>query len=130
MELAKAAGAKRVVPLQVSAPFHCPLMAPAQARLKPDLDATTFADLQMPLVNNWQARKVRTGAEAREGLYHQVPSPVRWMESMQLLASNGVERWFEVGAGAVLSGLLRTIVPGAKCVSFGEAKDLEKLKAV
>jgi [acyl-carrier-protein] S-malonyltransferase len=128
MELAKAAGSKRVVPLPVSAPFHCPLMAPAQQRLQPDLDATAFRDLSMPLVNNWQAREVRTGAEAREGLYHQVPNPVRWMQSMQLLAEKGVDRWFEAGAGSVLSGLLRTIVSGAKCVSFGEAKDLEKLK--
>ena len=128
MELAKAAGARRVVPLPVSAPFHCPLMAPAQERLKPDLDATTFHDLRVPLINNWQAREVRTGAEAREGLYHQVPSPVRWMQSMQVLAASGVDRWFEAGAGAVLSGLLRTIVDGAKCISFGEAKDLDKLK--
>lgn len=130
MELAKAAGARRVVPLQVSAPFHCPLMAPAQQRLKPDLDTTTFHDLRFPLINNWQAREVHTGAEAREGLYYQVPNPVRWMQSMQVLAGNGVDRWFEVGAGAVLSGLLRAIVDGAKCVSFGEAKDLDKLKQV
>jgi [acyl-carrier-protein] S-malonyltransferase len=128
MELAKAAGAKRVVALPVSAPFHCPLMSPAQARLKPDLDATAFKDLHVPLINNWQAREIRTGAEAREGLYHQVPNPVRWMQSMQLLAENGVDRWFEVGAGAVLSGLLRTIVTGAKGISFGEAKDAEKLQ--
>jgi [acyl-carrier-protein] S-malonyltransferase len=130
MELAKAAGARRVVPLPVSAPFHCPLMAPAQQRLKPDLDITTFHDLRVPLINNWQAREVRSGAEAREGLYYQVPNPVRWMQSMQALAANGVDRWFEVGAGAVLSGLLRTIVEGAKCASFGEAKDLDKLKQV
>lgn len=130
MELAKAAGAKRAVALAVSAPFHCPLMAPAQARLQADLDATEFRDLRAPLVNNWQAREVRTGAEAREGLFHQVPNPVRWKESMELLAANGVERWFEAGAGAVLAGLLRTIVSGAKCVSFGEAKDMEKLAAL
>jgi [acyl-carrier-protein] S-malonyltransferase len=127
MELAKAAGAKRVVPLPVSAPFHCPLMAPAQQRLKADLDSTFFRDLRMPLVNNWQAREICTAAEARDGLYRQVPNPVRWMESMQLLAANGVDRWFELGAGAVLSGLLRTIVPGAKCTPFGEAADVEKL---
>jgi len=127
MELAKAAGAKRVVPLPVSAPFHCPLMQPAQLRLKADLDTVEFRDLQMPLVNNWQAAEVRIGAEAREGLYQQVPNPVRWVESMGKLAGLGCDRWFEVGAGAVLSGLLRTIVTGAKCVSFGEAKDIEKL---
>jgi [acyl-carrier-protein] S-malonyltransferase len=82
----------------------------------------------MPLINNWQAAEVRTGREAREGLYQQVPNPVRWVESMELLASSGVDRWFEVGAGSVLSGLLRNIVPGSKCVSFGEAKDMEKLR--
>ena len=127
MEIAKAAGAKRAVRLPVSAPFHCPLMRPAQERLKADLDACAFGDLRMPLVNNWQATLVRTGAEAREGLYQQVPNPVRWMQSMQVLAEQGVERWFEVGAGAVLTGLLRTNVAGAKCTPFGEAKDIECL---
>ncbi len=127
MELAKVAGAKRVVPLPVSAPFHCPLMQPAQQRLRGDLDAVEFRELQMPLINNWQAAEVRTGGEAREGLYQQVPNPVRWVESMEKLAGLGVDRWFEVGAGAVLSGLLRTIVPGAKGISFGEAKDIEKI---
>ena len=130
MELAKAAGAKRVVPLPVSAPFHCSLMAPAQERLKADLDAVTFADLRMPLINNWRAAEIRTGAEAREGRYQQVPNSVRWVESMQKLASLGVDRWFEVGAGSVLAGLLRTIVTGAKATSFGEAKDIEKLAEV
>jgi [acyl-carrier-protein] S-malonyltransferase len=127
MELAKAAGAKRAVALAVSAPFHCPLMAPAQARLKADLDATAFRDLKAPLVNNWQGRVVRSGNEAREGLYEQVPNPVRWTDSMQVLAAEGVHRWFEVGAGAVLSGLLRTILPGTKCIPFGEAADYDKL---
>jgi len=121
MTLAKAAGAKRAVALPVSAPFHCPLMKPAQERLKVDLDAATFSDLSVPLINNWQAREIRTGAEAREGLYRQVPNPVRWTESMQALAAAGVDRWFEVGAGSVLSGLLRTILPGTKATQFGDA---------
>ncbi len=127
IELAKAASAKRAVLLPVSAPFHCPLMKPAQERLLPDLEATRFADLRIPLINNWQAREIRTGDKAREGLYQQVPNPVRWTETIGYLAANGVERWFEAGAGAVLSGLLRSIVAGAKCTSFGEAKDIEKL---
>ena len=120
MELAKAAGARRAVALPVSAPFHCPLMKPAQERLKADLDAATFSDLAVPIVNNWQAKIVRSGAEAREGLYQQVPNPVRWTESMQALAAAGVERWFEVGAGSVLSNLLRSIVSGAKCTPYGD----------
>jgi [acyl-carrier-protein] S-malonyltransferase len=130
MELAKAAGAKRAVLLPVSAPFHCPLMKPAQERLLPELKATHFSDLRIPLINNWQAREIRTGDEAREGLYQQVPNPVRWTDTIRYLAANGVERWFETGAGAVLSGLVRTIVPGAKCTAFGEARDVEKLDSL
>lgn len=129
MALARAAGAKRVVMLQVSAPFHCKLMKPAQERLKPELDATKFHDLAVPVMNNWQARVVRKAEDAREGLYQQIPNPVRWSFSMQLLADRGVERWFEVGAGAVLTGLLRNILPGAKATPLGEAKDFEVLHA-
>ena len=129
MELAKAAGAKRAIALPVSAPFHCPLMQPAQERMRAELDATDFADLSVPLVNNWAAAEIRLGIEAREGLYNQIPNPVRWAESVGVLASAGIGRWFEVGAGAVLSGLLRAILPGSQCQAIGEAKDIEKLRA-
>jgi [acyl-carrier-protein] S-malonyltransferase len=129
MELAKAAGARRAVLLPVSAPFHCPLMKPAQERLKPDLDASPFRDLSMPLVNNWQAREIRTGAEAREGLFQQVPNPVRWSDSVALLASRGVTQFIEVGAGSVLTGLLRSIDPALTSAKFGEAADWDKLVA-
>ncbi len=127
--LAKAAGARRAVLLPVSAPFHCPLMLPAQQRLRADLDATPFADLSAPLVNNWQAREIRTGAEAREGLYQQVPNPVRWVETIRYLASQGSTRFIEVGAGSVLSGLLRSIDPELAGFKFGEPADLETLPA-
>jgi len=127
MELAKAAGARRAVPLQVSAPFHCALMAPAQQRLAADLNATAFSELVCPLVNNWQAREVRTGAEARHGLYEQVPNPVRWAESIRYLAAQGVQRFVEVGAGGVLTGLLRSIDPNLPGLRFGEPADLAKL---
>lgn len=130
MELAKAAGAKRAVALPVSAPFHCPLMQPAQERLRADLDAAPFADPAIPLVNNWQARVIRTGAEAREGLYQQVPNPVRWAESMRLLIGEGVTQWAEVGAGGVLTGLLRNIDAGQSCSRFGEASDTLSFPAV
>jgi [acyl-carrier-protein] S-malonyltransferase len=129
MQLAKTAGAKRTVPLPVSAPFHCPLMKPAQDRMKADLDAAPFADLAIPLINNWQAREIRLAAEAREGLYQQIPNPVRWASSIQLLAERGVAKWFEVGAGMVLGGLLKAIVPGAKAIPAGEASDIEGLRA-
>ena len=80
-------------------------MKPAQEKLKVDLDATSFEDLRCPLVNNWQAREIRTGAEARQGLYEQVPNPVRWVDTIRYLVSQGVERFIEVGAGGVLTGL-------------------------
>lgn len=122
VELAKAAGARRAVLLPVSAPFHCSLMKPAQEQLAGDLNATEFRDLAVPLVNNWQANLIRTGAEAREGLYQQVPNPVRWTESIHKLASEGVTRFIEVGAGKVLTGLLRNINPDLQ-----GSNDLEKL---
>ena len=127
VELAKSAGARRAVLLPVSAPFHCPLLKSAQDRLKPDLDATEFRDLTVPLINNWQACEVRTGVEAREGLFQQIPNPVRWSESIALLASRGVKRFIEVGAGAVLTGLLKNIDPALTGLKFGEASDWDKL---
>ena len=127
VELAKAAGARRAMLLPVSAPFHCPLMRPAQERLRADLDATEFQDLAIPLINNWQARVVRTAAEAREGLYQQIPNPVRWLESMRYLAGQGITRAIEVGAGSVLTGLLRGVEPPITGQKFGDPADLEKL---
>jgi len=127
-ELAKAAGAKRAVLLPVSAPFHCALMTPAQDRLKEDLDSTEFLNLSCPLVNNWQAKEIRTGAEAREGLFHQVPSPVRWMDSIRYLVAQGATRFIEVGAGAVLTGLLRNTDSTLQGVKFGEPADLDKVR--
>jgi [acyl-carrier-protein] S-malonyltransferase len=127
MELAKAAGAKRAVSLQVSAPFHCPLMKPAQDAMRAELEAVEFADLKTPLVNNWQAREIRTGAEAREGLFQQIPNSVLWTQTIRHLASLGVTSCIEVGPGAVLTGLLRNIDTNLKGAKFGEAQDLEKL---
>lgn len=127
-ELAKAAGAKRTVILPVSAPFHCALMEPAQAKLKVDLDSTEFADLETPLVNNWQAEVIHTGAEAREGLFHQVPGSVLWLNTMRKLIDAGVERYVEVGAGAVLCGLLKNIDSTRRTAKFGDPADLDKVR--
>ena len=129
MELAKAAGAKRCVPLPVSAPFHCPLMKPAQVMLKPDLDATTFHRLNVPLVNNWQARVIQNGEDAREGLYEQVPNSVRWVETVQLLASQGVTHTLEVGAGKVLCGLVKQIDSTLVPLNFGLPADWVQIEA-
>jgi len=129
MELARAAGAKRVVLLPVSAPFHCPLMRPAQQRLTADLNQVEFRDLRYPLINNWQAKRVVSGEEARQGLVEQVVRPVRWTQSVRQLVSLGVERFLEVGPGSVLCGLLRSIVPEKPCWRFGEADQLEEIRA-
>ena len=124
MELAKAAGAKRAIPLPVSAPFHCSLMEPAQRQMRVHLDQATFHDLQVPLVNNWQAREITSAEDAREGLYQQIPNPVRWEESVRYLAAHGVTRAIEVGPGAVLMGLMRNITPDITTLRAGEAEDI------
>jgi len=129
MELAKAAGARKAILLPVSAPFHCALMKPAQERLAGDLATIHFRDLAVPLVNNWRAELVQTAEAAREGLYHQVPNPVRWTDVIQKLASLGVGRFVEVGAGNVLTGLLRNIDGTLEGSKFGEAGDMDKVYA-
>ena len=129
-ELAKAAGAKRAVRLQVSAPFHCPLMRPAQSQLAPDLAATPFQNLDTPLINNWQARRVLTGAEAMAGLYEQIPNPVRWTETILELSHSGITRFVELGAGSVLLGLARNINPNLRGAKFGEPADMDDVEAL
>jgi [acyl-carrier-protein] S-malonyltransferase len=109
MALLKERGAKRVIKLNVSAPFHCALMMPAQERLSQDLDQLEFAELAMPLVTNVDAAELTKGDAARDALTRQVASTVRWQESMELLLANGAERFVEVGPGKVLTGLLRQI---------------------
>jgi [acyl-carrier-protein] S-malonyltransferase len=130
MELAKQAGAKRAIRLPVSAPFHCPLMQPAQTRLQPELAATAFHDLAFPLINNWQAQRITTGEEAREGLYQQIPNPVRWTETILNLTHSGIKRIVEVGPGSVLAGLVRTTAATLRAAKFGEANDLAGVEAL
>jgi [acyl-carrier-protein] S-malonyltransferase len=129
MQLAKAAGAKRAILLPVSAPFHCPLMRPAQEKLKPALDATVFHAMSAPLINNWQGKFVDDPAAAREGLIQQIPNPVRWTDSVRELARRGIKRFIEVGPGNVLLGLCRSIEPGLLGSKFGESADVEPLRA-
>ncbi len=128
MELARAAGARKAVQLAVSAPFHSPLMQPAQERMRPELEAAEFSDLQTPLINNWQAAEVRSGDEAKRGLIEQIPNPVRWTDSIRALRARGVERYVEVGPGTVLSGLCRNIDATLKGAAYGEPEDLAKVE--
>ncbi len=123
-ERAKALGAKRIVPLQVSAPFHCALMAPAQERLAPELRALAASRPRVPIVANVDAEPKRDAAAAIEALVQQVASPVRWEAVVTRLASEGVTTYVEVGPGTVLSGLVRKLHREAKVASFGSPDDL------
>ena len=129
MEKALAAGAKRALPLPVSAPFHCSLMLPARQRLAPELEALPFQDLRFPLVNNVRAEEVREGPEARRGLLDQIPAPVLWEQSIRRLRALGAERFVEVGPGRVLTGLMRQIESGVLAVNVEDGKSLEKTLA-
>ena len=126
MAACKAAGAKRVVRLAVSAPFHCALMMPAQQRLAKDLEALAWRDPRVPLINNVDARPVRAADAARDGLLRQVSSPVRWQECAEALVREGVDTFVEVGPGTVLGGLLKKIAPGARILNVQDPESLDK----
>jgi [acyl-carrier-protein] S-malonyltransferase len=128
MALARERGAKRALPLPVSAPFHCALMAPARAGLAPDLAAVSFSDPAVPVVVNIDAAPVVTGDAARDALVRQIDGPVRWVESVRRLAGElGVTRFVEVGPGAVLTGLVKRIAPAAEAFSLAEPDALQRL---
>ncbi len=126
---AKERGAKRVIFLPVSAPFHCRLMKPAQERLQRDFSGVAFSDLRVPLISNVDAAPVRTGAEAMDALIRQVSSPVRWEELVRHLIAQGVDQFVEVGPGKVLSGLVRKVADRARVVSVEDPSGVGKLLA-
>ena len=118
-ERCRAKGAKRTVPLPVSAPFHCALMAPARERMRPLLAAAPFSNPSWPVVANFDATPHSRGAELRDALVHQIDSPVRWVESVRTLAREGVDRALEIGPGNVLAGLVKRIEKGIAVESYG-----------
>lgn len=126
VELAGGRGAKRAVMLPVSAPFHCSLMQPARERLEQDLRATSFGNLEVPLVTNVDAREIRSGAEARYALVRQVTARVRWTESFRRLVTMGFTTAIEAGPGQVLTGLARRIDRSLKVVPAGDHPGIEK----
>ena len=129
MELCKQAGAKRALPLPVSAPFHSSLMQPAQDRMAADLARLPFQGLTAPLVSNVDARIVRSAADVRDGLVRQVSGAVRWQESVELLVREGVTTFVEIGPGAVLSGLVKKIHRDARVLNVEDPDSLEKTMA-
>jgi len=124
-ELLTARGAKRVVGLPVSAPFHSPLMLPAREGLTPVLAGLPFADLAIPLYNNVDAAPVHAAGDVRAGLVRQVDAPVRWVELITRMAADGFDTFVEVGPGSVLSGLIRRIVKGVTTAQVGTAEQVE-----
>jgi [acyl-carrier-protein] S-malonyltransferase len=128
-ERAKALGAKRAIPLTVSAPFHCALMKPAEVRLTPELRAVPTKDPRVPVVANVDAMPKRTASASIDALIKQVASPVRWEDVVQRLASEGVTRYVEVGPGKALSGMIKRIASGATIQNVEGPDDLAAIEA-
>ncbi len=127
-KLAKEAGAKRVVLLDVSAPFHSKLMKSAVERMQTVLDTIKFLDFEIPMVTNFDARTITDKSKIKRLLLDQLTSPVLWHQSINYLNSNlGVKSFLEVGPKNVLSGLIKRIVPDCNILNFGEKADLEKI---
>ena len=118
-EACTARGARRAIPLPVSAPFHCSLMTPARERMRPLLEATLFGDPRFPVVTNVEAAAAARGEALRGGLVRQIDSPVRWTDTVRLLAREGVDRALEIGPGNVLAGLVRRTEKGIKVEAYG-----------
>ena len=126
-ELAKAAGAKRVIPLAVSAPFHCALMKPAEDRLAPLLRALPAQSPQIPVVANVDAEPKTNAADAVEALVRQVSSPVRWEDVVKRLVAEGARTFVELGPGNVLAGLVKKIDRSVTVASVEDPKGVETL---
>ena len=122
--LVKERGAKRAMKLNVSAPFHCALMKPAQDRLAVDLQNVRFADAHGPVVTNVDATAEQNGGKLRDLLVRQVSQPVRWLESVEFLINQGVQTFIEIGPGKVLSGLVRQIDRNVRCVNIEDESSL------
>jgi [acyl-carrier-protein] S-malonyltransferase len=125
IDVAKKRGVRRALPLPVSAPFHCELMTPAAERLEPVLDAADFHDLWVALVSNVDASPIGTATAVRNALLRQVASPVRWVESVELMVSMGVKRFVEIGPGSVLTGLIKRIDANAELINISDVPSLE-----
>jgi [acyl-carrier-protein] S-malonyltransferase len=127
-ERAKALGARRAIPLPVSAPFHCALMKPAEDRLAPELRSLRVSDPRIPVVANVDGEPKRDGQAAIHALIRQVSMPVLWETVVRRLASEGVTTYVEVGPGTVLSGLVRKIHRDANVLTFGLPEDLASIE--
>ncbi len=128
LDIAKAKGAKRALLLPVSAPFHCRLMQPAADEMAKALSEVTVNRPVVPLVSNVLAAPISDPEEIRKRLVEQVTGTVRWRESVAFMASQGVTHFLEIGAGKVLSGLVKRIADGAVGVAVGGPNDIAAAK--
>ncbi|GIW47113.1 MAG: malonyl CoA-acyl carrier protein transacylase [Deltaproteobacteria bacterium] len=129
-DIAKERGARRVVILDVSAPFHCKLMAPAAKRLSEVLDEVTFHDFRVPIVTNFDAQINFNVSNLKHLLVNQVMNPVRWCESVRVLYERGVRSFFEIGPKNVLSGLIKRIVSDVEVYNFEKPNQLDLLRGL
>jgi [acyl-carrier-protein] S-malonyltransferase len=129
IEACKARGARRALPLPVSAPFHSPLMAPARAELEPTLHGLEFRDLGVPVYRNIDAAPVTAAGDVRDGLIRQVDAPVLWSQIITRMCADGFDTFVEIGAGNVLSGLVRRIDRSATCYPAGTVEGVENVIA-
>jgi [acyl-carrier-protein] S-malonyltransferase len=125
IEILKERGAKRAIKLNVSAPFHCDLMLPAQEKLARDLAEIEYKDLRFPIIENVSAQENERGERVKAALTEQVSKPVRWSQSVELLINNGVETFIEVGSGKVLAGLVRQINRDVRSLNVGDKESLK-----
>ena len=125
IEIAKTKGCKKAVSLPVSVPVHTPLMQQAADRLAKDLAAVTWSDLKTPLINNAEAKAISRAAEIQPSLVRQLPSSVLWEDSVKTMAAMGVKTFVEVGPGAVLTGLIKRIVPDAVTLNVNDPRSLD-----
>lgn len=123
--LAKERGAKRVIPLQVSAPSHSPLMEGAARRLRAELDKIAFREFSVPVLTNAEASPEMGASRIRELLQRQLVSPVRWVEIIRKMKKEGVTHIIEIGPGKVLTGLIRRIEKDISTLNLNEASDME-----
>ncbi|BFU95470.1 MAG: malonyl-CoA-[acyl-carrier-protein] transacylase [Nitrospira sp.] len=125
IEIAKAKGCKKAIPLPVSVPVHTPLMQPAADRLARDLAAVSWSDLRVPLITNAEVKALKRAAEIAPSLVRQLPSSVLWEDSVRAMAAMGVTTFVEVGPGTVLTGLVKRIVPDVVTMNVNDPKSLE-----
>jgi [acyl-carrier-protein] S-malonyltransferase len=130
IDRAKALGARRAIPLQVSAPFHCALMKPAEERLAPELRAVSAQAPRVPVVANVDAQPKTDAASSIDALIRQVASPVRWEDVVRRMVADGVKVFIEVGPGSVLTGLGRKIARDATFVSIDAPEQLADVEAL